>query len=247
MREKQFHEDVRIPSYLCGPDDHLGFEGVASLLQEAAWQHAQHLGVSFTEEGVDFYWVLHRLGLRFLRRPRWNETVHITTWPSGMERLYALRDFMIESTTGEALVHVSSAWIILNAARGRPERPERHLPREWILDTRVLDLPTGKTPTIAESRVAQELGSAQWNAVRPSDTDRNLHVNNARYAQWLKDAASETLKEEPSGMLTFTNETKRGQEYAVVLDQDVPAAEVWVRNKGADDAVCACRYNRFPD
>lgn len=243
MSEKQFTETVRIPSYLCGPDDQVGLDGVASLLQEAAWQHARRLGFAFTEEEATFFWVLHRIRVQFHRRPHWNEVVDVTTWPSGMERLYALREFHIDGQDGSRLVDVSSAWIILDAVRRRPVRPENQLPADRIDPERLLDLPVGKLSGILQDDARLDGDHHRWHVVRPSDTDRNRHVNNARYVQWIQDTAPGVMAH-PDGVITFLSETHVGQEYQVVRDANGTASEVWVRDTGAEpeSAICACRY-----
>ncbi|MFW5694698.1 MAG: acyl-[acyl-carrier-protein] thioesterase [Alkalispirochaeta sp.] len=246
MSENRFTETVRIPSYLCGPDDYVELDGVASLLQEAAWQHARQLGFAFTEEEATLFWVLHRIRVRFHRRPQWNETVRITTWPSGMERLYALREFYLEGEDGARLVDVSSAWIILDARQRRPVRPQHQLPSDRIDPERLLDLPLGKLPGIPADDVAATAPDDCRRLVRPSDTDRNQHVNNARYVQWMQDAAPAVLHH-PDGVVTFLSETHTGQEYRVVTNAEATMAEVWVREIGDEEhtAVCACRYKQL--
>ncbi|MEX2444911.1 MAG: acyl-ACP thioesterase domain-containing protein [Alkalispirochaeta sp.] len=246
MSDKRFTETVRIPSYLCGPDDSVELDGVASLLQEAAWQHARRLGFSFTEEEATLFWVLHRIRVRFHRRPRWNEVVNLTTWPSGMERLYALREFHIDNQEGSRLVDVSSAWIILDAVRRRPVRPQNHLPTDRIDPERLLELPLGKLSGVPPENVHRDGTRHRWHMVRPSDTDRNRHVNNARYVQWMQDAAPGVITHS-EGVLTFLSETHTGQEYQVIHDAQETITEVWVREMGADpeSAVCACRYKQM--
>jgi medium-chain acyl-[acyl-carrier-protein] hydrolase len=242
------HYEITVPSFLCRPDDQLGFDGMASIFQEAAWQHAQRLGVDFTDPETPVYWVLHRLGMRFLRRPRWGETIGVTTWPSRMVRLYAMREFLVESD-GELLVEASSAWIVLDGSTGRPVRPEKHLSADWGVKEVPLSLPEGKAGTIEAPQTALE--RAEWDRVRPSDTDRNAHVNNSRYTQWLSDWAPEVVTPDQPGVFTFTAETRQGQEYAILTGAGSGTgaiAEVWVRNSGdaADRAVCACRYHPIP-
>lgn len=246
MSNKRFAETVRIPSYLCGPDDHLQLDGVASLLQEAAWQHARRLGFAFTEEEATFFWVLHRIRVRFHRNPHWNETVNVTTWPSGMERLYALREFHIDGEDGSRLVDVSSAWIILDAVRRRPVRPQNQLPADRIDPERLLDLPLGKLSGLSAEDAKYGADQQRWHMVRRSDTDRNQHVNNARYVQWMQDAAPGVMAH-PEGVVTFLSETHIGQEYQVIYDEGETIAEVWVREAGAESefAVCACRYTHM--
>jgi acyl-ACP thioesterase len=206
------------------------------------------LGVDFTENGSHLYWVLYRLGLHFHRRPRWGETITVTTWPSRIVRLYAMREFVVYTDEGELLLNASSAWIVLDAGNGRPVRPESRLSREWAVDEVPLTIPTGKLPTI--ERPEQLYRESSWDGVRPSDTDRNAHVNNARYIQWLSDRAPTVVDPEIPGAFTFTSETREGQEYTVITRaEDAPeehtVAEVWVKDRNAsiDSAVCACRYN----
>jgi medium-chain acyl-[acyl-carrier-protein] hydrolase len=246
MTDRTFTESIRVPSYLCAPDDQVGLDGVASLLQEAAWQHARRLGFAFTEDDESLFWVLHRIRFRFRRRPRWNEQVSLTTWPNGMERLYALRQFHIDGVGGERLVDVASAWIILDAVRRRPVRPEKHLPEDRLLDEELLAMPTGKTEAIPPEEMEGQLLNGSWRPVRPSDTDRNRHVNNARYAQWLLDGAPETLSDASEGIVTFMVETQTGQEFCVCRNEGRTVAEVWARDAGADPstAVAVCRFNR---
>lgn len=254
MPERRFQETLRVPSYLCGRDDTLGFDGAASLLQEAAWQHARRLGFAFDEADTPIFWVLHRVRMNFRRPPRWNEMVTITTWPSGIDRLYALREVRIDGADGARLIDITSAWVILDAVRRRPVRPGRHLPEDRIIPERLIELPaprSGAIDPIDPERVAGQLETARWHEVRPSDTDRNDHVNNVRYIQWLIDAAPTILDGAAEGVVSFLAETRVGQEYAVVDDPQRGIAEVWTR--GADgeangaatgEAAPACRFHR---
>jgi medium-chain acyl-[acyl-carrier-protein] hydrolase len=246
MIERTFTEGIRVPSYLCAPDDRVGLDGVASLLQEAAWQHARRLGFAFTDEDESLFWVLHRVRIRFLRRPRWNEAVSLTTWHKRDGTTLRLRQFHIDSAEGERLVDVASAWIILDAVRRRPVRPEKHLPEDRIHDQELLTMPTGKTEAISLEETASLRRHVVWQPVRPSDTDRNRHVNNARYLQWLLDGAPETLADVSEGTVTFMVETHNGQEFSVYQNEARTVAEVWARDAGADSAtaVAVCRFNR---
>ncbi len=240
-------QTITIPSYLCGADDHLATDGAARLFQEAAWQHAKRMGLSFTEEDSAVFWVLQRLGIQTIRKPRWDEAVTITTWPSRLHRLFAMREFRVESERGEPLLNASSAWLIIDAERRRPVRPEGHLPVEFLEDETALDIPLGKTATIPEGERQAAIGSAVWHKVRPSDTDRNAHVNNARYVQWFADDASPVLNGSPAGVLSFISETSLSREFCVISGDDSLVAEIWTRptDRGTGP-VCACRYNRLP-
>ncbi|NCC53302.1 MAG: hypothetical protein EOM20_19110, partial [Spartobacteria bacterium] len=95
---------------------------ICNYFQEAASNHAGKLQVSITQwDRQRLTWVLGRLHIRVDRFPRWQETVTLTTYPSGGNRLYAFRDFEI-TVGGERLATGTSAWIVLDTQRRRPVR-----------------------------------------------------------------------------------------------------------------------------
>lgn len=276
----QHRYSITCPSFLCAPDDRVGLDGIAGLLQEAAWQHAKALGVAFTEARSEVFWALHRLGVRVHRRPLWGEPIRITTWPSRIQRLYAMREYEIRGDAdggtpagaeGPLLVEASSAWIVLRARDSRPVPPARHFPEGDLEGEYSIGMPLGKLPAIEEKETAHRLSESRWYQVRPSDTDRNAHVNNTRYAQWFLDETPAILEplmsgEHPGGapgapaaeasaadeplllVLTFTAETRIGQEYALIMkspDMESPRgiAEIHVRDPGQTigEARCAAR------
>lgn len=230
---------LTVPSYLCAPDDKVGLDGLAGIFQEGAWQHAGALGVSFTEEDTQVFWALHRLGVRVSRRPRWGEEITVTTWPSRLERLFAMREFTVHQGA-ELLVEASTAWLVLRARDSRPVPPVRHFPEGDLKGDYPFEMPLGRIPVIPQERTVALLAEATWQRVRPSDADRNEHVNNTRYAQWFADEVPHLLEAALPGLiLTFTAETRPGQEYAVITDGADPAqggagiAEIHVRDSAA--------------
>lgn len=266
------HEySITCPSFLCAPDDKVGLDGIAGLFQEAAWQHARRLGVAFTEADSQVFWALHRLGVRVHRRPLWGEPITITTWPSRIQRLYAMREYEIRGAAGSEaegslLVEGSSAWIVLRARDSRPVPPARHFPEGDLGGKYSIEMPLGKLPSIPGDTAATQLEQARWHRVRPSDTDRNAHVNNTRYAQWFLDEAPQLLDPLMTGhtgnaptegegdsilALSFTAETRIGQEYALVTETVAESsegiAEIHVRDPGQSvhEARCACRLQRI--
>lgn len=248
---------ITVPSYLCRPDDTLHIDGLAALMGEAAWQHARQFGVAFTEEEIKQFWILHRLGFRVIRAPRWGDEITIETWPSRVQRLFAMREFVIRDRDGAPVVEASSSWIIVDSGTRRPVRPDNHLSPEWRVDEVPIEMPTGKLAGLDHQTATALLADARWHPVRESDIDRNGHVNNARYVQWIEDeVGGDGVSRDPSRILTvsFLNETLLNREYAVVGAGDSGPIEVWTRpiapadtDTGSeanptDSLVCACRF-----
>jgi len=155
--------------------------GLCNYLQEAAGDHAAALGLSVAglmQRGLT--WVLARLRLRIERLPAAGETVRVRTWPTGAERLFALRDFRVLDSGGTCIASAVSAWLILDTTSRRPVRVQSvfdppdvsAIPRG--LDAGIEKLPAAEGP-FREAPVV----------VRLADLDANAHANNARISEWI--------------------------------------------------------------
>ncbi len=179
----------RLPvlSFMVDTEDQLSLPGLCRILQDAAWKHAAALGFGPSElDQRGQMWVLSRLLVRVVCYPRWGEEVVIETWPSGIERLFAMRDFRLTGADGNPVALVRSAWLVVDAASRRPVPPGRVVdPDSYRHAERVFDeLPPrlngvdSSSPEVAHHRVVY------------SDFDRQRHVNNVQYLQWMLDGFS---------------------------------------------------------
>ncbi len=157
---------------------------VLDLFQDAAGQHAIQLGVGFEDMIKRSYmWVLVRIKLEILVQPKPYQRVVVKTWPLEPNRLIYRREYVIETTDGERLVAGSSEWVVMHSERRRLVKapdlypfsdnfyPERNF--EERLE-RVEDF----TPTVPPYVVTPGF----------SEIDRNGHVNNTKYPNYVLDA-----------------------------------------------------------
>jgi len=101
---------------------------LAGYLQEAAGRSADRLGFGLADlnrRGAT--WVLARERLELSRPVRLGERLEVETWPSGLDRLAALRDFVLRCD-GEEVGRAVTTWFVLDLATRRPLRPDRILP-----------------------------------------------------------------------------------------------------------------------
>ena len=159
-------------------------ETLCRLFQEAAWNHADALGLGFEQlQQQQKIWVLSRLLVKVHQYPQWGEIIRIHTWPRPIDGAFAMRDFQMLNSQGEVLVSGSSAWLILDALSRKPQRPGKLLS---AFSTDPNHRATDRDPEkIAE---AETLEPGIEFLVRYSDIDVNGHVNNARYVGWLLDS-----------------------------------------------------------
>ena len=208
--------------------DRLTLGSIFGFFQEAAISHAAELGVGRDVlAGSGQGWVLSRLSLFVERRPAYGETVEVSTWPRGSERLFALRDYVIKGEDGTTLVRGRGAWLVLDIEKRRPLRvqpivePMPHNDGIYAFPAGPADLqPRGNLERTNERRALY------------SDIDFYGHANNARYVQWIQDATDMEILTKADQMrldINYLSEVKPGE-----------TVELWVaRFDGAVPGECA--------
>ena len=152
--------------------------------QEAAWNHAEHLGVGYSHlRRRDLAWVLSRMTVVVDTFPEWGQPVVVRTWPRGAKSLLALRDFELLDESRSKMLGATSGWIVLNLRSRRPQRLES------ILGS-IRTLPERRSVGGDPERLAsiEDASPPQVFKVHYSDLDLNDHVNNATYARWVLDS-----------------------------------------------------------
>ena len=83
-------ESFRVRAYEVDVTGRASVPALANWLQETAGNHATALGWAVNAlQAKGRTWVLARLHLCLGHAPAWREDVRVTTWPSGVLRLYA--------------------------------------------------------------------------------------------------------------------------------------------------------------
>ncbi len=181
-----FEYAYNVRSYEPRIDGRVSIASVCNQLQDIASRHADSLGFGF--EGLrqsGHFWVLARLHLVMDRLPGYGERVRILTWPSGNERLVALRDFLIHDANGVA-GRATTSWVTVDAKTHRPDRPDAVLDRRFI--------PERDHALVFPSKAVTRLREGEHTAsitARRADTDINGHVNNVKYVEFCMEAVPE--------------------------------------------------------
>jgi medium-chain acyl-[acyl-carrier-protein] hydrolase len=167
----------------------LKMSAIANYLQETAWRHANHLGFGYEDaQKRNEFWVVISLMIRMVGHPQWGQKITVETWPKGVDKLFAYRDFRISDQNGTVIGAATSAWMILDLTTRRPKsvdivRPVLHLATSQdILDCNPPLLKPMNGIVTSEPR-----------KVRFSEVDQYGHVNNTRYIDWSLDALPDEL------------------------------------------------------
>jgi medium-chain acyl-[acyl-carrier-protein] hydrolase len=179
-------ESFAVTSYESDFTGHLSVYSIFNRFQELAGRHAESLGVGFHAlRELNLAWLLSRIQIQVHAFPRWGESVTLYTWPKGIDRLFALRDFALKSAAGDTLVLATTCWLLVDLEKERPCRIESlrtdlNFPHAEHAIDRVPDKIVAPPSTTHVLDVH----------VLASDLDVNNHVNNAHYARWVTDCFS---------------------------------------------------------
>lgn len=206
---KVWSETVRVRSYEAGADGRASILSICNYLQEAAGNHAHALGVAIDQLAAqNLSWVLSRLRVRMDEYPRWREDVRITTWPCGVERLFAHRDFEIHGAGGRLLGVGTSAWLLLDIRRRRPARM-LDVVKDFAVTDRARAFPEEPATTLSPPPRAD---SERVFRVRLSDLDVNRHVNNVNYIEWAVETVPPSAGSVANLQVEFLAESVGGDE-----------------------------------
>ncbi len=166
-------------------------EGVATVqslceyMEEAAGNHAANLGLSMERlysEGVA--WILSRLQVIPEKLPLLNSRICVETWPVGVEGLQYRRDFIVRNEDGSVAARAASHWVVMNMESRRVGR----------VPSFIAEVSLYNPATVLEDRKIRPPvpGAEHENCsfrARLVDVDRNRHVNNIRYMDFVLESA----------------------------------------------------------
>ena len=185
-----YHDKLRLRHHQCGADCKLKLKSVFDIFQDAAAEHADILGCGM-ENMLKHrtLWVLSRQKVQINRLPGVGENVTVETYPCGMERLFAIREYRIYDEQNNLIIQGTAAWLILDMDTMRPKRLNNEL-LELVPDNSNMPV---SFHLLEKVPVCQDECTPGFSIeIRSSDIDMNRHLNNANYAAMVQDAMFST-------------------------------------------------------
>ncbi len=202
--------EFEVHAYDLGVDGLASMATVCNFLQEAAGRHVRKLGFSveqLLQRGIT--WFLSRLHVRMQRMPEMGERILVQTWPSELQRIFAVREFRVLTADRREIGVGTSAWLLFDIRRGRPIRL-----LEEMRDMHDDNAPRMIADNFAKLPPCEPTSSPAEIRVRFSDLDLNSHVNNAVYVGMLLDSLPESLLQQSflhELEIEFRAETHKGE------------------------------------
>ena len=187
------------------------------LAQEVAGRHCNLLSVDYdTLAAKRMFWAVTRHRVQITRMPVRGETIRIETWPMPTTRVAYPRSVIAYDAQGNECFRAISLWVLMDLDKRNMILPGKSgISVVGTLRGLELDTPNGL--------VAKDLRCHQHRSVCFTDLDRNGHMNNTKYLDWISDLLPSQFHEnhQPREMtVCYFSESREGQ--SLHLSWDFP-------------------------
>ena len=181
-------------------------------VQEAAGEHCSLLAVDHEHLAQKhLFWAVTRNRVQITRLPRLHEKITVQTWPMPTTRVAYPRSVVAYDANGEELFRSISLWVLMDAR------------------TRAMILPGKSGVTVDGTLTGTELTVPHALATRPMENtvnrrvgytllDRNGHMNNTYYMDWVDDllpSAFHELHPVQEFTVCYLNEAREGEKISI--------------------------------
>ena len=177
--------------------------------QEAAGGHCRELSLDWdTLAKRGLFWAILRYRVQITRLPLAGETITVETWPMPTTRSAFPRSTAAYDSEGRELFRIIGLWVLMdreNRTMLLPGKSGIDLP--GVLRGNELSPPSSVLPALMTSQTLRRVGYCEL--------DRNSHMNNTYYMNWIDDLLPAAFhKEHPMTefVICYLSEALEGEE-----------------------------------
>jgi len=150
-------------------------------VQEISGEHAAQLNAGWdTLQKNNLFWAIIRHRVQITRLPKAGETITLETWPIPTSRVAYPRATVAYDAAGNELFRSHALWVLMDTQTRAMVLPGKSgVKVDGILLGNELDAPISLPP--------KQLGNRLSRCVAQPDLDKNRHMNNTRYLDWIDD------------------------------------------------------------
>ncbi len=152
--------------------------------QEVAGQQCTALSLGYEAlASRQMFWAVIRQRVQITRLPRRGETITVETWPMPTTRVAFPRSTVAYDASGNELFRAIGLWVLMDLQSRAMILPGKSgIAIQGAVYGTELSVPGGL--------ISRPLQNSCERVVRYSELDRNGHMNNTRYLDWVEDLLS---------------------------------------------------------
>ena len=215
------------------------------LAQDMGGRHCRELALSYDEMAAKgFFWAVSRHRVQITRLPQSGEVLRVETWPMPPTAAAFPRSVVAYDEQGKECFRAITLWIIMTLDTRKMIAPGK----SGILvpgTLRGLELANPK------GLVPRDMGCASTRTVCFTDIDRNGHMNNTRYMDWVDDLFPSSFHREhrlKELLVCYLSESREGQTLELrydASDADCVQVDAYRGEEGEAHRVFSARLGFF--
>lgn len=239
--EPIYQQDFEITSLYTDRYGRLMPSKLLYILQEVAGNHFSELSMDYESLATkNMMWAVTRHKVQITRLPRKDEIIHIETWPMPTTRVAYPRSMVAYDAQGNEVFRSISLWVLM-------DRNTRNMILPGKSGISVVGTLRGNELASPAGLPSRLMVSHRKRWVNYTDLDRNGHMNNTRYLDWIYDLlpsefhAQHTLRE---STVCYLSEAREGQQLELhweFLEEGVLQVDIYRKGEEKDERIFSAR------
>jgi len=184
--------------------------------QEVSGKHSNLLGADYDTLALRrLFWAVTRHRVLISRIPTRGETITVETWPMPTTKIAYPRSVVAFDSQGNELFRAISLWVLMDL----DQRTMVHPGKSGVIVEGTL---TGSAHSVPHSVLPKTMSQQTARTVTYSCLDRNSHMNNTRYLDWIDDLLESSFHSKHTArefVICYHNEAREGQE--ILMDWEL--------------------------
>ena len=207
--EPIYRAQFTVHSTDCDPYNRMKPSALLSIMQEVAGDHCKGTPVDWESLAArNLFFAITRQHVQITRLPRQGEVITVETWPGITSRVAYPRSTVCYDSEGNELFRAMSLWVLMDMTTRSMVLPGKS-------GVELTGSVRGNELATPGSLAPKNYAANMRRQVMYSELDRNGHMNNCRYMDWMLDLL-------PSGFhashpltdftVSYLSEAKEGQQ-----------------------------------
>lgn len=174
-----YREQVKITSAHTDGFGKVTPSAILYFAQEAAGRHCLELGTDWdTLQKQNLFWALIRTKVQITKLPTLGQTLTVQTWPMPQTRTAFPRCTVGYDETGSECFRIIALWVLMDTQNRTMVLPGKS-------QITVPGILQGNEPDVPKALPALQTQQFCLRTVELGELDRNGHMNNTRYLDWV--------------------------------------------------------------
>ena len=206
--EPIYKQDFRIDDMAVDCYGRLKLSSLLYYAQDVSGKHSNLLGADYDTLALRrLFWAVTRHRVMISRIPMLGETITVETWPMPTTKIAYPRSVVAFDGQGNELFRAISLWVLMDLDQRTMVLPGKS---GVIVDGTL----TGSEIALPHSIVPKAMKHQAIRTVTYSCLDRNSHMNNTRYMDWINDLLESSFHSNHTArefIICYHNEAREGQ------------------------------------